>query len=225
MNEYVKLVESHQKDTKLSSYDSVIANRLVEELLTDADLDLTDDDLFGKDEQAGGEEAPSTDTPLPETADVNDMELDNTKDLGKEGEPVKVLDVTNMPEETLQSILNAAANDPDFVKKHEELFKTLKFEQESVVPGQDGEKLEEEEPEELEDLGEGKKKPSAGLSKDDKSNIVKKAKKGKDIGKKGKGFAKVAAKAKEYGAENPEAVAASAMWKAAAAKKAKKVVK
>lgn len=63
----------------------------------------------------------------------------------------------------------------------------------------------------LEDLFE--KAPSAGLSKEKKSEIVKKAKSGEDIGKKGKGFKEVAAKAKESGAEDPEAVAAAAMWK------------
>ena len=60
--------------------------------------------------------------------------------------------------------------------------------------------------------GEGKK-PSAGLSKKKKSEVAKKASKGKDIGKKGKNFDKVAAKAKESGAKDPEAVAAAAMWK------------
>lgn len=57
------------------------------------------------------------------------------------------------------------------------------------------------------------KKPSAGLSKEKKSEIVKKAKKGKDIGKKGKGFEKIEKKAKESGAKDPKAVAAAAMWK------------
>lgn len=58
-------------------------------------------------------------------------------------------------------------------------------------------------------------KPSAGLSKAKKASTVKKAKAGGDIGKPGKGFAKVAAKAaKEYGSkEKGEKVAAAAMWK------------
>lgn len=56
-------------------------------------------------------------------------------------------------------------------------------------------------------------KPSAGLSKEKKSEIVKKAKKGEDIGKKGNGLKEVEKKAKEGGAEDPEAVAAAAMWK------------
>lgn len=56
-------------------------------------------------------------------------------------------------------------------------------------------------------------KPSSGLSKEKKSEVVKKAKKGGDIGKKGKGFEKVVSKAKESGAKDPEAVAAAAMWK------------
>ena len=58
-------------------------------------------------------------------------------------------------------------------------------------------------------------KPSAGLSKAEKSETVKKAKKGGDIGKPGKNFKKVAAKAAEkYGSkEKGEKVAAAAMWK------------
>ena len=63
----------------------------------------------------------------------------------------------------------------------------------------------------LEELFEGV--PSAGLSKKQKSEVVKKAKAGKDIGKKGKGFEDVARKAKASGAKDPEAVAAAAMWK------------
>jgi hypothetical protein len=57
------------------------------------------------------------------------------------------------------------------------------------------------------------KKPSEGLSKEKKSEVVKKAKKGEDIGKKGKGFKKIVDKAKKSGAKDPEAVAASQMWK------------
>ena len=66
-------------------------------------------------------------------------------------------------------------------------------------------------------LGETKK-PSAGLTKDEKSKTVKDAKAGKDIGKAGKGFEKVANKAaKEYGSkETGRKVAAAAMWKAKA---------
>ena len=55
--------------------------------------------------------------------------------------------------------------------------------------------------------------PSAGLSKKEKSAVVKKAKAGGDIGEPGKGFKKVAAAAKKGGAKDPEAVAAAAMWK------------
>lgn len=60
-----------------------------------------------------------------------------------------------------------------------------------------------------------KAKPSAGLSKKEKSDVVKKAKAGKDIGKKGKGFEKLSDKAAEkYGSkEKGEKVAAAAMWK------------
>jgi len=56
-----------------------------------------------------------------------------------------------------------------------------------------------------------KKKPSEGLSKKEKSEVVKKAKAGKDIGKKGKGFEKIAAKA--GGGEKGKKIAAAAMWK------------
>jgi hypothetical protein len=59
-------------------------------------------------------------------------------------------------------------------------------------------------------------KPSAGLNKKQKSAIVKKAQAGKDIGKKGSGFAAVEKSAKASGADNPKAVAAAAMWKGAA---------
>jgi hypothetical protein len=61
----------------------------------------------------------------------------------------------------------------------------------------------------------GESKPSAGLSKEKKSEVVKKAKSGGDIGKKGKGFEKLANKAaKEYGSkEAGKKVAAAAMWK------------
>jgi hypothetical protein len=56
-----------------------------------------------------------------------------------------------------------------------------------------------------------KKKPSEGLSKKEKSDVVKKAKAGKDIGKKGKGFEKLAKKA--GGGEKGKKIAAAAMWK------------
>ena len=54
-------------------------------------------------------------------------------------------------------------------------------------------------------------KPSAGLSKAKKSATVKAAKKGEDICKPGKGFAKLAKKA--GGGEKGEKIAAAAMWK------------
>jgi uncharacterized protein YlzI (FlbEa/FlbD family) len=54
-------------------------------------------------------------------------------------------------------------------------------------------------------------KPSAGLSKAKKSAVVKDAKAGKDIGKPGKGFDKLANKA--GGGEKGQKIAAAAMWK------------
>jgi hypothetical protein len=60
-------------------------------------------------------------------------------------------------------------------------------------------------------VDESKKKPSSGLSKKEKSSVVKKAKAGKDIGKKGKGFDALAKKA--GGGEKGKKIAAAAMWK------------
>jgi len=62
--------------------------------------------------------------------------------------------------------------------------------------------------------------PSAGMTAKEKSAVVKKAKAGKDIGKKGPGFEKVEKAAeKKYGSkEAGQKVAAAAMWKAQAKK-------
>lgn len=59
-------------------------------------------------------------------------------------------------------------------------------------------------------------KPSAGMSKDEKSAVAKKAAAGKDIGKPGKSFDKVAKAA--GGGEKGEKIAAAAMWKQQAKK-------
>ena len=58
---------------------------------------------------------------------------------------------------------------------------------------------------------EDEEKPSAGLSKKKKSAVARKARAGGDIGKKGKGFAKVAKAA--GGGEKGQKIAAAAMWK------------
>jgi len=86
------------------------------------------------------------------------------------------------------------------------------------VPAGDAEDLDMTLQSMMEDLLEAKKKPSAGLSKKQKSAIVKKAKSGKDMGKKGKGFEKIVKAAKKSGADNPEAVAGAAFWKGQAKK-------
>jgi hypothetical protein len=57
----------------------------------------------------------------------------------------------------------------------------------------------------------GTVKPSTGLSSKQKTTVAKKASAGKDIGKKGKMFDKVAAKA--GGGEKGKRIAAAAMWK------------
>jgi hypothetical protein len=69
-------------------------------------------------------------------------------------------------------------------------------------------------------LEEAKKKASAGMTKKEKSAVVIKARAGKDIGKKGKGFEKVEKAAeKEYGSkEAGKKVAAAAMWRSQAKK-------
>jgi hypothetical protein len=54
---------------------------------------------------------------------------------------------------------------------------------------------------------------AAKLTKTERSDVVKKARAGKDIGKKGKNFKKVAAKAKGYGVKDPNAVAAASVEK------------
>ena len=58
-------------------------------------------------------------------------------------------------------------------------------------------------------------KPSSGVSAKEKTAVVKAAQAGKDIGKPGKNFDKVAQKAsKKYGSkEKGEKVAAAVMWK------------
>ena len=61
------------------------------------------------------------------------------------------------------------------------------------------------------DWAENEEKPSAGLSKKKKSAVAKKARAGGDIGKKGKGFDKVAKAA--GGGEKGQKIAAAAMWK------------
>jgi hypothetical protein len=89
------------------------------------------------------------------------------------------------------------------------------------VPAGDAEDLQMKLKSMMEDLFEAKKKkPSAGLSKKQKSAIVKKAKSGKDMGKKGKGFEKIVKAAKKSGARDPKAVAGAVFWKGQA-KKAK----
>jgi hypothetical protein len=63
------------------------------------------------------------------------------------------------------------------------------------------------------------KRPSSGMSSKSRSSVVKQARAGKDIGKPGKGFAKVAAAA--GGGAKGQRIAAAAMWKNLAKKKKK----
>lgn len=75
----------------------------------------------------------------------------------------------------------------------------------------------------LEEAKKAKKKPSAGMTEKEKSAVVKKAKAGKNIGKKGKNFEKVAKEA--GGGDKGKAIAAAAMWKGEAKKAKKKHMK
>lgn len=63
------------------------------------------------------------------------------------------------------------------------------------------------------------KKPSSGMSAKARSSVVKQARAGKDIGKKGKGFAAVAKAA--GGGMKGRKIAAAAMWKNLAKKRKK----
>ena len=63
---------------------------------------------------------------------------------------------------------------------------------------------------------EKKKKPSASMTKKEKSNTVKQARAGKDLGNKGKGFEKVAKAA--GGGEKGKKIATAQMWKQQAKK-------
>jgi hypothetical protein len=65
-------------------------------------------------------------------------------------------------------------------------------------------------------LEEAKKKPSAGMTKKEKSAVAKKAHAGKDIGKKGKSFEKIEKAA--GGGEKGKKIAAATMWKSQAKK-------
>jgi hypothetical protein len=98
------------------------------------------------------------------------------------------------------------SKDPKFKGKSKEMRKKMAL---GAYYGMHPEKSKKKE----ESMEEGK--PSAGLSKEKKSAVVKKAKKGGDIGKKGKAFASVAKDAaKRYGSEEKgKKVAAAAMWK------------
>ena len=69
--------------------------------------------------------------------------------------------------------------------------------------------------------GRRKKRPSAGLTKKERSRLVKRARRGEDLGKRGKTFKKIERKAaRRYGSkEAGRKVASAAMWRSAAARK------
>ena len=113
----------------------------------------------------------------------------------------------------------AKAADKEETKKGKDWAK--RFGKDSVTKVSAGKKVDPNAPKEKEEddveessnqgVYEAKKKPSAGLSKAKKSAVVKDAKAGKDIGKPGKSFDKVAKAA--GGGKKGEKIAAAAMWK------------
>lgn len=124
--------------------------------------------------------------------DSNDFELirkDNDESYDMDEEDMS----SNSPKKisARYEFLKDLQNDPDFIE----------FKKNSMDNTDD------------ENLFEAKKKPSSGLTKEKKSEVVKKAKAGKDIGNKGKTFKDIEAKAKASGVKNPKAVAGAAMWK------------
>ena len=104
-----------------------------------------------------------------------------------------------------------------FAKKEKDVDEALKGGQKKLDVDKDGDI----EADDLADLRASKKekkvdeaKPSAGMTKGEKSALAKKASAGKDIGKPGKSFDKVAKAA--GGGEKGKKIAAAAMWKNAA---------
>ena len=108
------------------------------------------------------------------------------------------------------------------------MFNANKYAHQENQPGQ-GDRMDGDRPKAYADMNEATRslyaeyknfvsegKPSAGMSAKEKSSLAKKASAGKDIGKPGKSFDKVAAKA--GGGEKGKKIAAAAMWKNAAKK-------
>lgn len=140
--------------------------------------------------------------------ETKNLALDELNEIIKEG--VEKLHRKNLIENRLEQInqeLNALSNPESWEDAHKEAQaqlrkKTIAFN--NMIPIEklmsESNNIEEE-------------APSTGLTKKQKSDVVKKAKAGKDIGKKGKGFKDVEAAAKKSGADDPKAVAAATMWK------------
>ena len=131
-------------------------------------------------------------------------------------------DIIRSAEELLQKIGSEEKDIPAWIQDH--ITNAQNFISQANTNYYDEEEVDSEEPEMhgdvsltgmMEDLFEAKKKPSAGLTKKQKSAVAKKARAGKDVGKKGKGFKALASKAaKKYGSvEKGKKVAAAAMWR------------
>jgi len=123
--------------------------------------------------------------------------------------------VLNVSKDNKVAIDQAKKTKQNFVTYEEEMKEELKGNQKKLdknhngkIDAQDFKILKGQKKKEV-----SEEKPSTGLSKEKKSEVVKSAKSGKDIGKKGKGFKEIEKKAKESGADNPKAVAGAAMWK------------
>lgn len=123
--------------------------------------------------------------------------------------------VLNVSKDNKAAIDQAKKTKQNFVTYEEEMKEELKGNQKKLdknhngkIDAQDFKILKGQKKKEV-----SEEKPSTGLSKEKKSEVVKAAKSGKDIGKKGKGFKEIEKKAKESGADNPKAVEGATMWK------------
>lgn len=142
----------------------------------------------------------------------HDLEKDDEEDSGEDDEEADEGQYDNSPANPIKP----------------PMFNANKYAHQENQPGQ-GDRMDGTSPKAYADMNEAtadlfaqykhfvsESKPSAGMTKGEKSSVVKKAKAGKDIGKPGKNFDKVAAKA--GGGEKGKKIAAAAMWKNAAKK-------
>ena len=206
--EYEKKFSEYGDHIENSDMYSESQKRVITNKLMEAKSKIKELKIIG----ANKSDAPTTNPVAKFSAKFNKASIQPDKKqeskAGKEKHKNKAEELNELSADTLKPYIKAANQDvvqhafnlgkTDSSKKQEKLGRTITNRTRGVERATD--RLEETE-------------PSAGLSTKQKSAVVKKAKAGKDIGKPGKGFKKVAAAAKKSGATDPEAVAAAAMWK------------